>query len=64
MPEQQHVSIVHGDYRLDNVIVAPTPGEIAAVVDWELCTLGDPLADVGLLLRLLGAARATSSSPL
>ena len=49
VPEQQGVSIVHGDYRLDNVIIAESC-DIAAVVDWELCTLGDPLADVGLLL--------------
>ena len=40
---------MHGDYRLDNLILSPA-GVIAAVVDWELCTLGDPLADVGLLL--------------
>ena len=49
VPEQRDTSIVHGDYRLDNVIVAPD-GAIAAVVDWELCTLGDPLADLGLLM--------------
>jgi aminoglycoside phosphotransferase (APT) family kinase protein len=49
IPEQGPATIVHGDYRLDNVILSPG-GEIAAVVDWELCTLGDPLADVGLLL--------------
>jgi aminoglycoside phosphotransferase (APT) family kinase protein len=49
MPEQGPATIVHGDYRLDNMILSPS-GEIAAVVDWELCTLGDPLADVGLLL--------------
>lgn len=49
VPEQGPATIVHGDYRLDNVILAPS-GEVAAVVDWELCTLGDPLADVGLLL--------------
>ena len=49
IPEQGPATIVHGDYRLDNMILAPS-GEIAAVVDWELCTLGDPLADVGLLL--------------
>jgi aminoglycoside phosphotransferase (APT) family kinase protein len=48
-PEQQRVSIVHGDYRIDNVAVAGD-GSVAAVLDWELCTLGDPLADVGLLL--------------
>ena len=43
--------IVHGDYRIDNVVLAPGgPGRIAAVLDWELSTLGDPLADLGLLL--------------
>jgi aminoglycoside phosphotransferase (APT) family kinase protein len=49
IPEQGPATIVHGDYRLDNMILAGS-GEVAAVVDWELCTLGDPLADVGLLL--------------
>ena len=49
VPEQGPATIVHGDYRLDNMILDDS-GEIAAVVDWELCTLGDPLADVGLLL--------------
>ena len=49
IPDQGPATIVHGDYRLDNMILSPA-GEIAAVVDWELCTLGDPLADVGMLL--------------
>ena len=49
IPEQGPATIVHGDYRLDNMILSPA-GEVAAVVDWELCTLGDPLADVGLLM--------------
>ena len=49
IPEQGPATIVHGDYRLDNMILTPS-GEVAAVVDWELCTLGDPLADVGLLM--------------
>ncbi len=49
IPEQGPAAIVHGDYRLDNVIVSPA-GEVAAVLDWELCTLGDPLADLGLLM--------------
>ncbi|HTW21915.1 MAG TPA: phosphotransferase family protein [Mycobacteriales bacterium] len=41
--------VVHGDYRMDNVLLDPaTPGKVAAVLDWELSTLGDPLADVGL----------------
>jgi len=49
IPEQGPATIVHGDYRLDNMILTPAGG-VAAVVDWELCTLGDPLADVGLLM--------------
>ena len=49
MPEQVGTAIVHGDYRLGNMIVAA--GEIRAILDWELCTLGDPLADVGYLLN-------------
>lgn len=49
IPDQIGSTIVHGDYRLDNCILSDE-GEIAAVLDWELCTLGDPLADVGLLL--------------
>ena len=50
IPEQGPARIVHGDYRLDNVVVARHGGAVAAVLDWELCTLGDPLADLGLLL--------------
>jgi aminoglycoside phosphotransferase (APT) family kinase protein len=49
IPEQTEVSLVHGDYRLDNVILGPDGG-VRAVLDWELSTLGDPLADLGLLL--------------
>jgi aminoglycoside phosphotransferase (APT) family kinase protein len=49
MPAQAHSSIVHGDYRLGNMIVAG--GKIRALLDWELCTLGDPLADLGYLLN-------------
>jgi aminoglycoside phosphotransferase (APT) family kinase protein len=48
IPDQQGLGIVHGDYRLDNVIFT-RDGDVAAVVDWELCTLGDPLADLGIL---------------
>ena len=48
IPAQQDTSIVHGDYRLDNLILR-SGGTVAAVVDWELCTLGDPLADLGTL---------------
>ena len=49
IPEQQAVSIVHGDYRLDNTVLDDA-GEVQAILDWEICTLGDPLADLGLLL--------------
>ena len=48
MPEQSAPAIVHGDYRLTNVMFDPSFERIAAVVDWEMATLGDPLADVGL----------------
>jgi aminoglycoside phosphotransferase (APT) family kinase protein len=45
------VAIVHGDYRLDNTMLHPSrPGTIVAVLDWEMSTLGDPLADLGALL--------------
>lgn len=51
MPRQQGASIVHGDYKLDNVIFAPaSPAKLIAVVDWEMSTLGDPLADLGWML--------------
>jgi aminoglycoside phosphotransferase (APT) family kinase protein len=49
IPEQGPATVVHGDYRLDNTMISPD-GTVAAVLDWELCTLGDPLADVGTLM--------------
>jgi aminoglycoside phosphotransferase (APT) family kinase protein len=49
IPHQGPATIVHGDYRLDNCMISEA-GDIAAVLDWELCTLGDPLADLGLLM--------------
>ena len=49
IPEQGPATIVHGDYRLDNCMV-DDDGNVVAVLDWEICTLGDPLADLGLLM--------------
>lgn len=48
IPDQGPATIVHGDYRLDNCMVDDR-GDVIAVLDWEICTLGDPLADLGLL---------------
>ncbi len=66
IPEQQGAGIVHGDYRLDNCMVTPD-GEIAAVLDWELCTLGDVLADLGTLQMYWGvrgqAVQALTATP-
>jgi aminoglycoside phosphotransferase (APT) family kinase protein len=53
MPEQQGSGIAHGDYRLDNCMVG-RDHHIAAVLDWELCTLGDVLADLGGMLMWWG----------
>ncbi len=70
IPAQQKVAVVHGDYRLDNTVL-DTSGRVTAILDWEICTLGDPMADLGLLLvywaepsdateALLGAAPTTA----
>jgi aminoglycoside phosphotransferase (APT) family kinase protein len=51
VPASQRHTIVHGDYRIDNCLYDATdPGRIKAVLDWEMSTLGDPMADLGLLL--------------
>jgi len=49
IPAQQRVSVVHGDYRTDNTVLDER-GQVRAILDWELCTLGDPMADLGVLL--------------
>jgi aminoglycoside phosphotransferase (APT) family kinase protein len=54
VPQQLGTAIVHGDYRLDNTIVDASSGHINAVLDWEICTLGDALADVGMLAVYYG----------
>ena len=58
LPESSAPGIVHGDYRLSNCIYAadPTDATIAAVVDWEMATIGDPLTDLGLLVVYHGLA--------
>ncbi len=49
-PPTEEVTLVHGDYKLDNVVLtASPPGRILAILDWEMSALGDPMADVGLL---------------
>ena len=50
MPAPNPTTIAHGDYRLSNCMMNPATGEVAAVLDWELCTLGEPMADLGQLL--------------
>lgn len=68
LPVQQGVSIAHGDFRFGNCITDLATGRIAAVLDWELCTLGDPLADLGYLGVYwfhgdLGTMRANDPTP-
>jgi aminoglycoside phosphotransferase (APT) family kinase protein len=50
IPESPETTLVHGDYRLDNLLVLLDPTRVSAVLDWELSTLGDPLADLGMTL--------------
>lgn len=50
-PANTFVSLVHNDYKLDNVMLdVADPGRVVAIFDWDMCTLGDPLADLGALL--------------
>ena len=50
-PTTSHFSLVHNDYKLDNVMLdQDDPGKLVAIFDWDMCTLGDPLADLGSLL--------------
>jgi aminoglycoside phosphotransferase (APT) family kinase protein len=63
LPEQRETTLVHGDFRLDNTMLDPRdPGRILAVLDWELSTLGDPLADVGLIGVYWGDRNAPAGS--
>ncbi len=61
IPEQGPATIVHGDYRLDNCMV-DDDGTVIAVLDWEICTLGDPLADLGLLMVYWAEADDTATA--
>ncbi len=49
VPAQDRTSVIHGDYRLDNLLYAPDGPQVLAVLDWELSTIGDPLADFAYL---------------
>ena len=61
VPQQGPAAIVHGDYRLDNTMLGPD-GSIRAVLDWEICTLGDPMADLGLLMVYWAEAGDSASA--
>ena len=50
LPADQRSALVHGDYRLDNVVVDPAGGHVTAVLDWEMATLGDPLTDLASMI--------------
>lgn len=52
IPPEAPARIVHGDYRIDNMVLKPDRPEIAALLDWELCTLGDPVADLTYYLMM------------
>jgi aminoglycoside phosphotransferase (APT) family kinase protein len=62
MPEERESVLVHGDYRLDNAVLSQS-GEVKAVLDWELCTVGDPLADVGLMIAYWNELGAAAGKP-
>ena len=61
VPTSQRDTIVHGDYRLDNVVVDTARGHIGAVLDWEMATLGDPLADVASMVAWWDGMRGLDS---
>ena len=54
LPEDAGATVVHGDYRLDNVMFGAHEPRVVAIFDWEMATIGDPLADVGWLLSYWG----------
>jgi aminoglycoside phosphotransferase (APT) family kinase protein len=52
LPESPTSTVVHGDYRLGNVMMAPSPARLASILDWEMATIGDPLADLGYMTAM------------
>lgn len=56
LPESPKATVVHGDYRLGNVMYAPSEPRLVAVLDWEMATIGDPLADVGYMTAMWAEA--------
>jgi aminoglycoside phosphotransferase (APT) family kinase protein len=62
IPPQRSTGIVHGDYRLGNMLLGPS-GELRAVLDWELATLGDTLADLGWLISSWAEPGEATASP-
>jgi aminoglycoside phosphotransferase (APT) family kinase protein len=63
IPTSPRAGIVHGDYRLDNVMFSHDLATILAVMDWEMATIGDPLADVGLLVVYTDLAQLNLTPP-
>jgi aminoglycoside phosphotransferase (APT) family kinase protein len=56
LPNSPRATVVHGDYRLGNVMFAPSSPRLVAVLDWEMATIGDPLADVGYMTAMWAEA--------
>jgi aminoglycoside phosphotransferase (APT) family kinase protein len=56
VPDSPRATVVHGDYRLGNVMFAPASPHLVAVLDWEMATIGDPLADVGYMTAMWAQA--------
>ncbi len=62
-PPAQPAVLCHGDFRLDNIIFHPTEPRVLAVLDWELCSLGDPLSDLAYNVLPYRVATAVRGAP-